>query len=208
MILAINWLNTSINLLLVVFVLVCFLLSLVVLMQRPKQEGLGAAFGSGMTDQMFGARTTSVLQKGTVYLATLFFLLTITLAILYAKQSTSGGTMVAETTEEAGAAEETPATGEEAPATGEEAPATGEEAPATGEETPATGEETPATVEETPAAGEEAPATGEETPATGDETPATGEETPEAAGEPPADPAAPADAAAEGTEAPEAPAGE
>ena len=47
-----------INLLLVAFVVVSRLLILVVLMQRPKQEGLGAAFGSGMTDQMFGAQTT------------------------------------------------------------------------------------------------------------------------------------------------------
>ena len=47
--------NILINLLLIAFVVVSCLLILVVLMQRPKQEGLGAAFGSGMTDQMFGA---------------------------------------------------------------------------------------------------------------------------------------------------------
>ena len=57
--------NILINLLLIAFVVVSCLLILVVLMQRPKQEGLGAAFGSGMTDQMFGAKTTDVLQKGT-----------------------------------------------------------------------------------------------------------------------------------------------
>ena len=58
------------------------LLVLLVLMQRPKQEGLGAAFGASTTDQLFGARTTNVLQKGTVYMASLFFVLTLTLAIL------------------------------------------------------------------------------------------------------------------------------
>lgn len=84
---AINWLSLSITLLLVVFVAVCFLMALLVLMQRPKQEGLGAAFGGGMTDQVFGARTTNVLQKGTVVLGTLFFLLSFTLAILIAKQN-------------------------------------------------------------------------------------------------------------------------
>lgn len=73
-IIAANWLNISINLLLVIHVAICLLLALVVLMQRPKQEGLGAAFGGGLTDQAFGARTTDVLQKGTVYLGTLFFL--------------------------------------------------------------------------------------------------------------------------------------
>ena len=76
-VIAANWLNISINLLLVIHVIVCLLLALVVLMQRPKQEGLGAAFGSGLTDQAFGARTTDVLQKGTVYLGTLFFIITV-----------------------------------------------------------------------------------------------------------------------------------
>ena len=70
------------NVLLVVHVAVCLLLCLVVLMQRPKQEGLGAAFGGGMTDQAFGARTTDVLQKGTVYLGTIFFIVTFALAVL------------------------------------------------------------------------------------------------------------------------------
>ena len=78
----INWLNISVNLLLVVFVIVCLLMALLILMQRPKQEGLGAAFGAGVTDQVFGARTTNVLQRGTVYLGSLFFILSLTLAVL------------------------------------------------------------------------------------------------------------------------------
>ena len=81
-ILGINYLNVSITALLVVYVFVCLLMVLLVLMQRPKQEGLGAAFGASTTDQLFGARTTNVLQKGTVYMASLFFVLTLTLAIL------------------------------------------------------------------------------------------------------------------------------
>ncbi|NWK54344.1 preprotein translocase subunit SecG [Verrucomicrobiaceae bacterium N1E253] len=83
---AVDWLTISINLLLVIHVIICLLLALVVLMQRPKQEGLGAAFGSGLTDQAFGARTTDVLQKGTVYLGTLFFVVTLVLAILIGKR--------------------------------------------------------------------------------------------------------------------------
>jgi preprotein translocase subunit SecG len=79
---ATDWLSISINLLLVVFVIVCLLMTLVILMQRPKQEGLGAAFGAGVTDQVFGARTTNVLQRGTVYLGSLFFILSLTLAVL------------------------------------------------------------------------------------------------------------------------------
>jgi preprotein translocase subunit SecG len=81
------WLNISINLLLVLQVVVSILLVGIVMMQRPKQEGLGAAFGGGMTDQMFGARTTSVLQKGTVYLGVLFFVVALLLAILIGQRS-------------------------------------------------------------------------------------------------------------------------
>ncbi len=84
---AIDWLSISINLLLVVFVIVCLLMTLLILMQRPKQEGLGAAFGGGVTDQVFGASTTNVLQRGTVYLGSLFFLLSLTLAVLIGHQN-------------------------------------------------------------------------------------------------------------------------
>ncbi len=84
---AINWLNISINLLLVIFVIVCLLMTLLILMQRPKQEGLGAAFGGGVTDQVFGARTTNVLQRGTIYLGSMFFILSLVLAILIGHQN-------------------------------------------------------------------------------------------------------------------------
>ncbi|MGI9242980.1 MAG: preprotein translocase subunit SecG [Verrucomicrobiales bacterium] len=74
-----------IGLLSVLLGIVSVLIVLVVLMQRPKQEGLGAAFGGGMTDQMFGAQTTNVLQKGTVYLAVMFFVFSLILSVLTAK---------------------------------------------------------------------------------------------------------------------------
>lgn len=74
--------NISIYLVFALLLIVCALLLLVVLMQRPKQEGLGAAFGSQMTDQAFGARTTDVLKKGTVLFGTLFLILCLTLGIL------------------------------------------------------------------------------------------------------------------------------
>ena len=85
--LGINYLNVSITAMLVIYVFVCLFMILLVLMQRPKQEGLGAAFGANTTDQLFGARTTNVLQKGTVYMAVLFFVLTLTLAILMQRKS-------------------------------------------------------------------------------------------------------------------------
>jgi preprotein translocase subunit SecG len=79
-------------------VLVCLLLILIVLMQRPRQEGLGASFGDGMMSQIAGAQTTNVLQKFTVYLAILLFALTLTLAVLTARQQTAknGATLYSE----------------------------------------------------------------------------------------------------------------
>jgi preprotein translocase subunit SecG len=78
--------NIVIGLLTAVLVVVSILLVFIVLMQRPKQEGLGASFGGGVTDQMFGAQTTNVLQKFTVYLAVMFFVITLLMQFLVAKR--------------------------------------------------------------------------------------------------------------------------
>jgi preprotein translocase subunit SecG len=75
------------NLCLALFVLVALLMVLVILMQRPKSEGLGAAFGGAVTENIFGAQTTNVLVKFTSWLAGIFFALTFALSILYAHQS-------------------------------------------------------------------------------------------------------------------------
>ena len=75
-----------INILLVIHVLVSLLIILIVLMQRPKNEGLGAAFGGGMTENLFGAQTTNVLQTITRWLGGMFFVLTLALSILYVRQ--------------------------------------------------------------------------------------------------------------------------
>lgn len=68
-----------------VLVIVCFLMILTILMQRPKSEGLGAAFGGGLTDNLFGAQTTTVLTKFTVWLGGLFFFLTLLISVLQVK---------------------------------------------------------------------------------------------------------------------------
>ena len=81
------WLSIIIPILLSILVIVCVLLTLVVLMQRPKNEGLGAAFGSGMTENIFGAQTATVLTKATVYLGCIFFGVTLLLTVLTARQS-------------------------------------------------------------------------------------------------------------------------
>lgn len=79
--------NILISILLVFLVLVCLLMIIAVLMQRPRSEGLGAAFGGGMTENLFGAQTTHILQKFTVWLGGAFFGITLLLAILYARAS-------------------------------------------------------------------------------------------------------------------------
>src|SRR5256885_10257502 len=76
-----------INLCLALFVLVSLLMVLVILMQRPKSEGLGAAFGGGVTENIFGAQTTNVLVKFTGWLTGIFFALTLALSILYAHKT-------------------------------------------------------------------------------------------------------------------------
>ncbi len=76
-----------INVLLGGWILVALLMALVILMQRPKSEGLGAAFGGAVTENIFGAQTTNVLVKFTAWLAGIFFLLTFFLSILYARKA-------------------------------------------------------------------------------------------------------------------------
>ncbi len=82
-------LSIAIISLLVIHVIVSLLIVLIVLMQRPKNEGLGAAFGGGMTDNLFGAQTTNVLQKFTRVLGGAFFGLSLILSVLYSKQASA-----------------------------------------------------------------------------------------------------------------------
>src|SRR3954452_16888902 len=76
--------NILINVILAIDMLVAVLMMLVILMQRPKSEGLGAAFGGGVTENIFGAQTTNVLTTATTWLATMFFVLVLLLSVLYA----------------------------------------------------------------------------------------------------------------------------
>ena len=85
-----------INFLLGLNMLVALLMILVILMQRPKSEGLGAAFGGGVTENIFGAQTTNVLTKITGWLAGIFFVLTFALSILYAQRSVGGSSLLRE----------------------------------------------------------------------------------------------------------------
>jgi len=85
--------NILINVILAIDMVVAVLMTLVILMQRPKSEGLGAAFGGGVTENIFGAQTTNVLTKFTGWLAGIFFVLTFVLGILYAQRSSSDSSL-------------------------------------------------------------------------------------------------------------------
>ena len=82
------WTNTTIDILLFIYVIDCCFMGLVIMMQRSKQEGLGAAFGGGFTESVWGAQTSQVLVKATVWAAVLFFILSISLARLYSHRAT------------------------------------------------------------------------------------------------------------------------
>lgn len=85
LILGVSFIGIVTKLLLAVNVIVCFLLIFVVLLQRPKNEGLGAAFGGDTASNIFGAQTTNVLANVTRWLAGIFMVLTLVLSLLYSK---------------------------------------------------------------------------------------------------------------------------
>ena len=66
----------------VVEVVVCLLLALVVMLQKPKEGGLGGAIGGGMLESSLGADAGSVLIKTTAILGAVFLLNTLVLARL------------------------------------------------------------------------------------------------------------------------------
>ena len=73
------------------YVLSCFLLVLVVLLQQGKGGGIAGAFGGGSSQTAFGARTgATVLSRATSVLAVLFMVGAILIAIL----RQGGGTSV------------------------------------------------------------------------------------------------------------------
>lgn len=91
-------------LLYIVEIVVCLLLGLVVMIQKPKEGGLGGAFGGGALEASLGADAGNVLIKATAILGTIFLLNTIVLARL-----TSTASSVVEESAPAPQAETAPA---------------------------------------------------------------------------------------------------
>lgn len=66
----------------VVEVIVCLLLAMVVMLQKPKDGGLGGAIGGGMLEASLGADAGNVLIKTTAILGAVFLINTLVLARL------------------------------------------------------------------------------------------------------------------------------
>lgn len=66
----------------VVEVIVCLLLAMVVMLQKPKDGGLGGAIGGGMLEASLGADAGNVLIKTTAVLGAIFLINTLVLARL------------------------------------------------------------------------------------------------------------------------------
>lgn len=58
-----------------ILILVSLFLILVVLAQKSKDGGMGAALGGGAAEAAFGADTSNVLSKSTIYASIIFFVL-------------------------------------------------------------------------------------------------------------------------------------
>jgi len=84
-----------ISVLLIVEVLAAFLLIVVILAQKSKDQGLGMAFGGGMGESLFGSRAGNMLTRMTVVLIAVFMLTTIGLGILFAGRSGNDGSVMA-----------------------------------------------------------------------------------------------------------------
>ena len=105
-----------------------------ILIQRGKGADIGAAFGSGASQTVFGSQgSASFLTRATAVLATLFFVSSLTLGYIYSQQAVRKS--VTEVTAPATLPEAPEAAGESAPVDVPAVPR-GAPPPAEGETTP------------------------------------------------------------------------
>jgi preprotein translocase subunit SecG len=65
----------------IMFLVLCALLTFVILIQESKSLGLGASFGGDSSDSLFGTSTADVLKKFTGYLAIIFMVSCVVLSL-------------------------------------------------------------------------------------------------------------------------------
>lgn len=119
-----------------VHILVALFVILLVLMQKSSEQGVGAAFGGGMTETVFGAGTTTALVRMTIWCAGALLATTLILAVLHSHRTRSGGSLMQRSLATMPAAPSGPAT--EAPAFPLTSQPTAPVAPSTGTTTPST----------------------------------------------------------------------
>ena len=78
-------------------VMVALFLIVLVLMQKSSEQGVGAAFGGGVTETVFGAGTTTALVRLTIWCACLLLATTLILAVLHSHRTRSGGSLMRKT---------------------------------------------------------------------------------------------------------------
>jgi preprotein translocase subunit SecG len=78
----------------VVHVLVALFVIVLVLMQKSSEQGVGAAFGGGVTETVFGAGTTTALVRMTIYCACALLATTLILAVLHSHRGKGGGSLM------------------------------------------------------------------------------------------------------------------
>lgn len=78
-----------INILLVIHMISAVSILILVLLQQGKGADMGAAFGGGSSQSVFGSRgSANFLSRTTVVLVTIFFVTSLSLAYMYSQQST------------------------------------------------------------------------------------------------------------------------
>jgi len=120
-------------LIIIIHVIVCVALILIVLLQTGKGSDMGAAFGGGGSQTLFGSTGASTfLSKATTVAAVIFMITCFTLAYISSQKNTSSLMLESEAPieEKAPVAESAPETTTPPPAT---APATTEAEPAKAE---------------------------------------------------------------------------
>lgn len=153
----------------VIEVLSCLLLALVILLQKPKEGGLGGAIGGGMLEASLGADAGNVLIKATAILGAIFLANTLVLARLTSTVH-SRSIMAREVAPAAQTAPELPLGAPELPAPAPAAPAP--VAPAPAPEAPAAPAPAPAPVAAPAAPAPAAPVPAAPAPAPAPEAPA------------------------------------
>ena len=89
--------NIVIGILTAVHILVAVFVIVLVLMQKSSEQGVGAAFGGGMTETVFGAGTTTALVRMTIWCACLLLATTLILAVLHSHRGKTSGSLIQRT---------------------------------------------------------------------------------------------------------------